>query len=62
MSGSVCDERRGRAFKVSYPQIFLKVDGLGPVKSDIFVTNYGARSGGYYNGLRDRKRSCRERV
>ena len=30
----------------------LKVDGLGPVKSDIFVTNYGARSGGYYNGSR----------
>lgn len=30
----------------------LKIDGLGPVKSDIFVTNYGARSGGYYNGSR----------
>lgn len=30
----------------------LKAEGLGPVKSDIFVTNYGARSGGYYNGSR----------
>ena len=30
----------------------LKIDGLGPVKSDVFVTNYGARSGGYYNGSR----------
>lgn len=30
----------------------LKAEGLGPVNSDIFVANYGARSGGYYNGSR----------
>lgn len=32
--------------------VILKIDGLGPVKSDIYITNYGAQSGGYYNGSR----------
>jgi len=28
------------------------ITGLGPVKSDLWITNYGAQSGGYYNGSR----------
>lgn len=32
--------------------VISKIDGLGPVKSDIYITNYGAQSGGYYNGSR----------
>ena len=34
-----------------------KIDGLGPVKADVFVTNYGAQAGGYFNGTRTQKRN-----
>lgn len=30
----------------------LNITGLGPVKTDLRITNYGAQSGGYYNGSR----------
>ena len=30
----------------------LNITGLSPVKTDLRITNYGAQSGGYYNGSR----------
>ena len=30
----------------------LNITGLGPVKTDLRITNYGSQSGGYYNGSR----------
>lgn len=30
----------------------LNITGLNPVKTDLRITNYGAQSGGYYNGSR----------
>lgn len=30
----------------------LNIAGLGPVKTDLRITNYGAQTGGYYNGSR----------
>lgn len=32
--------------------VFTNITGIGPVKADIFTTNYGARAGAYYNGSR----------
>ena len=32
--------------------VFSNITGIGPVKADIFTTNYGARAGAYYNGSR----------